>query len=334
MSDVTLQLSDRTDGAKEVAHASTSIVVVGYKGRSWLPGCLSSLASATEDRARLILVDNAENGPVEELPTEAFEARILPTPRPLGFAEANNFALGAGALESDAVCFLNQDTVSGAGWLDACLRLLHEEPSVGAVSPLLTTYDGQGWDRDFSTCAEASEAFVRDRERGRLGGWYEVPRVTAAAMVVRTEALVTAGPFDPIFGSYYEDFDLCRRIREAGYRIGICGDGRVGHYNGSATTDSHAQRRRMRQVIRNRVIYRLRASKRGRLWNLARQFGWSLPYDLGRGLMRTPSSQPPTVQLMAHLDLLRLAWRVGSVRNDRVAWRRYLRVINWNEGKT
>lgn len=307
-----------------------TVLIVAYHGAPWLPACLSTLVAASSGRVHLCLVDNSGNGDSipERIPEMDYE--VLRTPRPLGFAEANNFALQQLVGRSEFVCLLNQDTQSGPGWLDTCEQLLRDRPDWGAVSPLLRTYDGSDWDPGFRECMSKSPALMEAARGGALPrDCYEVPRVTAAAVVVRMQALLESGPFDPIFGSYYEDYDLCDRIRRAGYRVGICGAATVCHFSGSSTTTEAAHRRRMRQIARNRAILRIREGDARRWPRIADHLVFILPRNLFRGLLRTPSSQPLTVQLGAQWDLLRQWRRLVSSRCDSSAFGEYLGQLGW-----
>jgi GT2 family glycosyltransferase len=308
-----------------------AVVIVAYQGAPWVARCLSTLAQASRERLKVVVVDNGGND--RSIPREApeFDYSVLASPRPLGFAEANNLALQAHAIdELEAVCFLNQDTLSQPGWIDACLECLCEWPERGAVAPLLRTYDGADWDPGFLECARQSTEFAREQSAvAALAPFYTVPRVTAAAVLVRASALRATGPFDPIFGSYYEDYDLCRRLRLAGYEIGICGRATVCHYSGSCTTTASAARSRMRQIVRNRTILRIREAGDRRWPAILRYLAWTLPRNIARSLLHTPSSQPLTVLLGAHWDLLHEWMRLASSERDRQIWNEYLTNIGW-----
>ena len=306
----------------------TDVVVIGYKGRKWLPECISTLRMAG-NQFRLILVDNGPDIGIADLQLDQVNSIVLSTPHAMGFAEANNFALINTPDLASTICFLNQDTQSQPGWLEECVCLLRDVPQLGAVAPLLKTFDGRQWDPGFLMCAKQSTPFWNAIDTAKFHAWYEVPEVTAAAIVIRTDAILAAGPFDPIFGSYYEDFDLCRRIREQGYQIGICTKATVNHYSGSSTDTPEAERKRMRQIIRNRCILKLRYRGTERCAAACRQFIISFPHGLMRGILRTPSSQPPTVQLGSHLDLLKILPRISSKKRDDQIWQEYLREIGW-----
>jgi N-acetylglucosaminyl-diphospho-decaprenol L-rhamnosyltransferase len=314
-----------------VVNSNIDVIVVGYQGKRWLPECITTLRDAGHP-LRLVLVDNGGGNDIDQLPVSALPHIVLQTPRPLGFAEANNFALQHGGPWGEAVCFLNQDTRSQPGWLDACRQCLHDDVHRGAVTPLLRTYDLSGWDPGFWDCAKQSLEFCQTvDDGGAMEPYYEVPVATAAALVVRTAALRKSGPFDPIFGSYYEDYDLCRRIRAAGYTIGICTQATVAHYSGSSTVTQQARRKRMRQIIRNRAIHRIRQADSGRARAVVEEFLLRFPRNLLRGIAHTPSSQPPSVQLAAHWDLLRVAGRLASREEDVRVWEQYLAQIQWSE---
>ena len=159
--------------------------------------------------------------------------------------------------------------------------------------------------------------------------WFVTNHAPAPALFVRTDVLRAIGPFDPVFGSYYEDYDLCLRVRNAGYKIAFCQSGFIRHFSGSTTTTRERELKRMRQIIRNRVIYRLRASNTSRPLMTMRFFFNDLPRRLIRGLFNTPSSQPPTVTIKAYVDLLGILGRLISRQKDEASWQSYLEELGW-----
>lgn len=56
--------------------------------------------------------------------------------------------------------------------------------------------------------------------------------VNGAAMLVRREAFAQVGGFDERFVLHAEDLDLCRRIRDAGWRVAVAADVVVQHIGG------------------------------------------------------------------------------------------------------
>lgn len=299
---------------------ATTVLVVGYNSEKWLAKCLSTLASAATSKLQLCFVDNLNNPTLAECDLSGFDFEVLETAQPLGFAEANNFGIQLSRFESEFTVFLNQDTVSTPGWIDTCIKCFREDPELGILSPGLRTYDLSDWEPNLLACV---------REGGKTSDslndpFVELRNVTAAAMMIRTEVLREVGPFDPIFGSYYEDYDLCRRVRNAGYKVGVCPAARVGHFSGSVTSTPAAERRRARALVRNRLIHKVRERGHDRLGVLAKHLCYTLPVNLTRGILRTESSQPFLSTLGAHWDLMKVFGRLVSATHDRNQWLKFV----------
>jgi GT2 family glycosyltransferase len=63
----------------------------------------------------------------------------------------------------------------------------------------------------------------------------EVDWVPGAYSIIRAETLAAAGPFDPRFFLYYEEVDLCKRIKQKGYSIWYWPDISVVHIGGESS---------------------------------------------------------------------------------------------------
>ena len=309
---------------------ATTVYIIGYDGDRWLPDCVATLRKASTKRVSLVLIDNYKNPGLEQLDLNGFDVRVVKTPRRMGFADAHNFGVVAAPPHTSTAVMLNQDTLSRPSWLDDCVRCFEDDPQLGALSPSIRTYDWQEWDAAFLTCASDSNQFdPQHLESDRDSKPYYVPVITGAAMMVRTEAMIAHGLFDPIFGSYYEDYDFCRRLARNSWRNAICPTAFIGHFSGSATSTPEAEQRRKRLIQRNRVIEALRLASPNRSAALLRHLLTKLPRNLARGLMRTPSSQPVSVTMGAHWDLLRLLPRVLNTQRDEQAFDGYLKSIDW-----
>ena len=281
----------------------------------------------------MVLVDNAGNTTIESLDLSRLDCEIVKTPHPMGFAEANNYALAHASRLEEVVLFLNQDTLSSPGWIDDCLSCMKMNPQLGALSPLLRTYEWENWDKDFLAFVNRSGQSVQlELLDTSEQTWFEVDDAPAPALFVRTDVLEKVGPFDPIYGSYYEDIDLCLRIRRLGFKIGFHTSARVAHYNGSVTTTYEKELRRARLIIRNQMIFKLRQKGDARLLMVLKILFQEFPRRLLRGVLRTPSSKPPIVVLKAYRDLAKIAVRLISSQSDKKAWMLYLAEIGWPDG--
>lgn len=309
---------------------TTTVYVIGYDGDRWLPECVASLRAASTGTIALVLIDNYKNPCLESLDLSGFDAQVVKTPRRMGFADAHNFGVVAAPPQTTTAVMLNQDTRSHPGWLDAGRRCFDNDPKLGVLSPMIRTYDGDDWDAAFVSCVKECQEFDTAQTQPAIDeAHHSVPLVTGAAMMVRTAPMLEHGLFDPIFGSYYEDYDFCRRLARAGWHAGFCPAAMIGHYSGSATTTPAAERRRERLIQRNRIIEKLRLADPSRGTALLKHILTRFPHNLARGLARTPSSQPIGVTLGAHCDLLKLAPRLLNTTRDQQTWRAYLQSIDW-----
>lgn len=87
--------------------------------------------------------------------------------------------------------------------------------------------------------------------------------VAGMFMVCDIATFRSVGGFDDRFFLYYEDVDLCRRLRLAGHEIGLLGDVRVVH---DARRESHRNLRYLRWHARSMALYLFTSG-----------FGWRLP---------------------------------------------------------
>jgi len=230
-----------------------SIILVNYNDRANLPACLSSLGPALgEGQPEIIVVDNHSTDGSPELVDSSFPGvRLIRETENLGYARANNIGIRAG--RGDYLLFLNTDTVMPEGSLAALLSALETRPDAGAVGPALRSRAGYqvSFGKEVSFFAELWQRFVRNpyfkislrfSRRARETGW-----VSGACLLARRKAVEQAGLFDERYFLYFEDIDLCRRMRNLGFQIWFDPRIEVFHAGGAVTS---------RQMWRSRWDYR------------------------------------------------------------------------------
>jgi GT2 family glycosyltransferase len=214
-------------------HDLVIIVVSTNEGR-WLTPCLRTVFEhAGKVELDVVVVDNESTDETAEIVREDFaRARLVTCPNK-GFSHANN----RGFLTSDAryVLFLNPDTEIVDGTFEELIAALDERPGVGAVGVKQITSDGQL----FPTIRRAPhavrtffEALASERfpVRGRWLGERELRMelyeretscdwTSGSFLLVRREALDSAGLLDERFFLYAEETDLCLRIKKSGWEI-------------------------------------------------------------------------------------------------------------------
>lgn len=179
----------------------------------------------------LILTLNVE----ETLPFAAdsfsFPIKIVRNPAPLGFAANHNqaFAHATGKY----YCVMNPDIRFSKDPFPALLSCL-QNPSIGVVAPVVIGESGATEDsaRRFPTplkilCkvfggCRGSDYVVKDEVV--FPDW-----VAGMFMLFRREVFEKLGGFDQRYFLYYEDVDLCARLRLHGYEVAMCPAAKVVH---------------------------------------------------------------------------------------------------------
>ncbi len=230
-----------------------SIIVVAYKSRDEIAGCLGSLPSLIDGRpVEVVVVDNSPDDGTREIVQHDFPAvAYLPAPSNLGFGRANN--LGYAHTHGDFVLFLNPDTIANAPALAHCLARLRADEHLGLISPRLELADGTMdlacrrsiptlWD-GFCRASGLAALFPHVSWLARYNltdrpvqGTYEVGAINGAFMLGPRRMFEEVAPdgavFDPKFFMYGDDLDLCIRVARAGWKIGYDGRVRITHLKG------------------------------------------------------------------------------------------------------
>jgi GT2 family glycosyltransferase len=228
-----------------------SVVIVSFNTRDLLRECITSLLRECEGiSSEVFVVDNvSRDGSADMVEREFPTVRLIRSDVNLGFAAANNraFPLCTGRY----IVLLNSDAFLHPGALRLALAHMDAEPSTGLGGARLVGRDGS-WQpsarkfpsplNDFLTLTGLAARFPHSRFFGRFDRTWADPNAAAdvdwvpgAFSIIRREALAKAGYFDEIFFLYYEEVDLCRRIKQAGFRIRYWPDVVVVHYGGESS---------------------------------------------------------------------------------------------------
>jgi GT2 family glycosyltransferase/glycosyltransferase involved in cell wall biosynthesis len=198
-----------------------SVIMVAFNRFELTMLALTSLRGNFAAGIELIIVDNASTDDTVRIDDFLIGAKIIRQPYNLGFLRAANSALRL--VTADALLYLNNDTELAFGAVAASLARLAKDPGIGAVcGKILRSHgalqeagsiiwrDGSttGYLRDAPALAPAAN-FVRDVDFG-----------SGVFLMCRAEPVKALGGFDEAYApAYYEDADLCVRLRRAGWRI-------------------------------------------------------------------------------------------------------------------
>lgn len=226
------------------------VCIVSWESRELLRTCLRSVEGQAEV-ASIAVVDNASADGTPDMVREQFPSvQLIANEENRGFAAGNNQAIRA--TRAPFVLLLNPDTEVLPGALAALLRVFEEDRRAGAAAAQLVLPDGsvQASCRSFPEPAPLlydalglARLFPGSEVVGRYRMTYwdhqtrrEVEQPMASALALRRAALDEIGLFDEDFPLYFNDVDLCYRLREGGWRIIFDPAAKVRHYYGESST--------------------------------------------------------------------------------------------------
>jgi N-acetylglucosaminyl-diphospho-decaprenol L-rhamnosyltransferase len=246
-----------------------SVVIVNYKSYAELDACLKSLACCAGSDIEVIVVDHASSSQDLASLRASHPAFIAaPTPDNRGFSAGVN--AGARVAKGRHLLVLNPDTQVMPGAVDAMVGYLDAHPETAVVGARVENPTGtvQRSARRFPTMlpglAGRSSLFTRLWPNNPLSRRdvladartttpIEVDWVAGSCMAVRAEAFRQVGGMDERYFLYWEDADLCKRLREAGWRTVYLPSAVIIH--GVGRSRRHARSLSVRAFHRSAYLY-------------------------------------------------------------------------------
>jgi hypothetical protein len=294
-------------------------VILNYKTAAMTSEALAALMRelASFPDAHVDVVDNdSRDGSEEKLRGAVAELRagprveVVQTGHNGGFGYGNNAGIRRALAASDKpdyVYLLNSDAFPDPGSLRALVAFADSHPRHGIFGSYIHGPDGEPHETAFRfpTLASELEGSARLGPISRvLRRWIvalpiperptRVDWLAGASMLIRRELLERIGLFDETFFLYFEETDLCRRARRAGFETWYVPESRVTHIGSVSTGMKDRARPVPRFWFESRNHYF--AKNHGRLYLWAANVLWLAGYAswrVRRRLQRKPDADPP-----------------------------------------
>lgn len=206
-----------------------SIIIINYKQKDFLSACVESIYQNFKSYPFEVIIVN--NSPEDDLSVIAgkFSVKILNNEN-RGFSHANNF--GAKNSSGQYLLFLNADTIIKNDFLMNAVNEFNQKEN-GAIGLKLHNDDGtfqlSFWrentflneiknKKNEKAFKQSNKLFVTKFE-AEFSVTAEVDWVTGAAIIIPQNVFDKVGGFDEKFFLFYEDADICKRIKTAGSKI-------------------------------------------------------------------------------------------------------------------
>ena len=233
-------------------------IVLNYKTADMTIDAATAARTAMADLpGEIVIVDNdSQDGSFEAISAHVTQqgwddTRVIQSGHNGGFGAGNNVGIRAGLADGskpDFVYILNSDAFPAPGAIKVLYDYLRANPKVGFAGSYIHGEDGGRHTSTFRYPSIYSEfeGSMRFGPVSKLLKKHRVPvesvETTApvewlagASLMMRQSVLDEVGIFDETFFLYFEETDLCRRVRKAGHDIVFVRESEVMHL-GSVST--------------------------------------------------------------------------------------------------
>ena len=220
-----------------VSRIKVDIIYVNFNSTDYLLTSIESLlmSHAKHFDLNVIVVDNASTDDADRIARRFPDVKLTLNAQNIGFGAAINYALTT--CDAPYTVIINPDSLTRNGFLPTVIDYMQTYTDVGIVGPMILDESGgiQGSARSFPN--PLTSLFGRNSPITKMYPNNSITRaniltltsdlatpmpvdwVSGACMVVRREAIDQVNGFDEQFFLYWEDTDLCQRVKDAGWKI-------------------------------------------------------------------------------------------------------------------
>lgn len=227
-----------------------SILIVSYNTCELTRKCLkNTLALSSGFSNEIIVVDNASTDQSSDMIKAEFPSvRLIDSQVNLGFASANNTAFEVSS--GKYIVLLNTDAFLHPNAIQKALGHARATPDLGLGGGKLVSQDGSlqpsarlfpSLLNEFLQLSGLSYKFPKSKFFGRFNMTWKSPDepslvdwIPGAFAIIPRSVIEAIGFFDPRYYLYYEEVDLCMRMKNAGLKIWYWPDVVVTHIGGES----------------------------------------------------------------------------------------------------
>ena len=227
-----------------------SIIIVNYHVQEELLECLTSIVSSKSKKTyEIIVVDNDEEKSIHADLKKKFPKVIYVSNENKGFGQASN--VGSRHAKGEYLFFLNPDTEVLPHAIDNLVSFFEKKKDAGVISPLLLDKNKKTYQQGaleltplrgvfalsfinklFPNNPVSNKYFLKDWNKKQTR---EVEVVPGTAFMMKKSLFEKLGKFDEKFFLYFEEFDLCKRVKKLGLKLFIYPEAKVIHHWGVST---------------------------------------------------------------------------------------------------
>jgi GT2 family glycosyltransferase len=240
--------------------------------------CVLSLLQSDYSNLEVLVVDNGSDRVLYEQLQNTLPpvVHLLRSEENLGFAAGNNLGLRL-ALDrgADYALVINNDTIIDPAMIGQLVAAAEAQPEAGLLGPII--YYLNEPDLVWFAGYRFSHGIYILRRGLRLApplrSVEEVDFVSGCGMLMRRAMLERVGLFSGEYFMYYEDLDLCFRVKAAGFKILCVTGAQMWHAVSASTGGAESPLKQYYQVKSSLIFYRKHSHGFKRVLNITLRLG-------------------------------------------------------------
>ncbi|MDE2423258.1 MAG: glycosyltransferase [Betaproteobacteria bacterium] len=239
------------------------LLILNYnKFEEYGRACIQSLLDQDlDDSTKIVVLDNNSTDGSREKITNFLEnnrrVEFFQSEINLGFAGGMNYL--ANKTKGDWLLLINNDTYFPEDSINQFKDILEKTPEyIGALGPI-TNAAGNEQNINLSGTFEKILSEQQEIIKNKLNMLFDVPRLDFFCVAIKRSVWNALNGLDEIYErGYYEDFDFCVRLANAGFKMAITEDVFVYHKGSGVFSEDKNQRR---LIKKNKEIFTKRYPK-------------------------------------------------------------------------
>jgi len=239
------------------------VIIPTWNRKDDLLKCLASIQVSDYPHIKTIVFDNcSEDGSVDAVRNKFPEIMVIDFHKNTGTAFAVNqgfkIAMEQGA---DYLLRLDNDIFVDPQMISLLVKAINDLPQAGMVFPKILRYDDP--DTIWYTGANSHPLLLisrvknynaKDEHKNEIA---QVDFAPVAAMLMSPKLIQETGGFDEVYFTYFDDFDLCLRSKQRGFKIYYIPEAKALHKIGSDKLSSWGTK----QFYRGKMLFYLRNTR-------------------------------------------------------------------------
>ena len=206
---------------------SVAIIILNWNGFADTCECIDSVLKSRYQNFKIYVVDNGSiNHDCKKLANKYHQIEVICSKKNLGYCGGNNFGVQKLAKKNyDYFLILNNDTVINSDVISKLVKKIQNQKNIVAVSPTVLRYYNRNTIESQGAVINLWSGVVWTRSQGQKFPFKSPKKahlICGVCFLIKSKVIDRLDYlFDEDFFAYYEDVDLCLRLKKEGFTVVI-----------------------------------------------------------------------------------------------------------------